>query len=184
MALKIQRIKIKDINIAEYNPRADLDPDDPAMKRISASIEAFGAVVPLVWNKKTKNLVGGHQRLKDYIARGWKEVDVSVVDLNEQDERALNIALNNSHGRNENDKLHAILADLPDEQVENAGYDEDRMAALLTEIGDPQPPEPEPPDPKDTEKTITLVCSVQDAEEFMPIIEKWALRESVKLIIE
>lgn len=186
MALEIRRIKIKAIIVAAYNPRVDLDDDDPDMQRIGASIENFGAVLPLVWNERSGNLVGGHQRLKKYIELGWKEVDVSVVDLDEQDEKALNIALNNSHGRNDNPKLHAILAELPEEQVQAAGYDEERLKALLMESSDPPQVDDDPdpdPDPS-TEKVITLACSPEDAEEFMPILAKWAKRSSVKMTIE
>ncbi len=190
MALEIRTIKIDQINIAEYNPRVDLDADDPDMQRISASINAFGIVVPLVWNERSGNLVGGHQRIKDYLARGWTDIEVSVVDLDEDDEVALNVALNNSHGRNDDPKLHAILAELPDEQTKAAGYDKERLAELLASCSDPTPPpeavepDPEPEPPGVGEKVITLVCSPEDAQEFMPIIEKWALRNSVKMTIE
>jgi ParB-like chromosome segregation protein Spo0J len=184
MALEIREILIASINIAEYNPRVDLDEDDPDMQRISASLKAFGTVLPLVWNEQTGNLVGGHQRIKDYMKDGLTKVEVSVVNLSEEDEKALNVALNNSHGRNDNPKLHAILADLPDEQVAAAGYDEERLAALLVQSNDPVVTEPIEPLEPSSEKVITLVCKLADAEEFMPILDKWALRDTVKMTIE
>ncbi len=60
----ISKIPIKKINPASYNPRKDLKPDDPEYQKLVRSLDEFGCVQPLVWNKQTGNLVGGHQRLK------------------------------------------------------------------------------------------------------------------------
>jgi len=62
--MEILNIAIKDINPAPYNPRKDLRPGDPEYENIKQSILEFDMVEPLVWNKQTGNLVGGHQRLK------------------------------------------------------------------------------------------------------------------------
>ena len=45
---------------APYNPRRITD---DARARLKAKIEKVGLVTPLVWNRRTGNLVGGHQRL-------------------------------------------------------------------------------------------------------------------------
>ena len=44
--MKIDKIKISEINPAPYNPRKDLQPSDSAYKRIEASIDGFGLVSP------------------------------------------------------------------------------------------------------------------------------------------
>ena len=77
----IETIPVSKINPATYNPRKDLKPEDPEYKKLLQSIIVFGYVDPLVWNKRTGNLVGGHQRFKILLAMGFKEVQVSVVDL-------------------------------------------------------------------------------------------------------
>ena len=51
-----------------------------------------------MWNQRSGNLVGGHQRLKVLIEQGQTETDVSVVDLPPERERALNVALNKISG--------------------------------------------------------------------------------------
>ena len=79
--MKIQKTLINKINPAVYNPRLDLKPGDPEYDKLKQSILNFGYVEPLVWNERTGNLVGGHQRLKILIEQGFKEVEVSVVDL-------------------------------------------------------------------------------------------------------
>ena len=95
----IQKIPINKINPAPYNPRLDLQPEDPEYQKLKKSIEEFDMVTPLIWNKQTGNLVGGHQRLKILIGQEIKEIEVSVVDLPEAKEKALNIALNKISGK-------------------------------------------------------------------------------------
>ncbi len=62
--MKIEAIKIEKINPAAYNPRIDLKPGNPQYEKLKKSINTFGYVEPLVWNSRTGNLVGGHQRFK------------------------------------------------------------------------------------------------------------------------
>ena len=53
--MKIQKVKIDQINPAAYNPRLDLKPGDPDYEKLKKSIETFGYVEPLVWNSRTGN---------------------------------------------------------------------------------------------------------------------------------
>jgi ParB-like chromosome segregation protein Spo0J len=96
--MRIKKIKIEQINPAAYNPRVDLKPGDTEYEKLKNSIANFGCVEPLVWNKRTGNLVGGHQRLKILVEQGFAEVEVSVVDLSLEKEKALNLALNKISG--------------------------------------------------------------------------------------
>ncbi|MDP8244831.1 MAG: ParB N-terminal domain-containing protein [Candidatus Hinthialibacter antarcticus] len=90
--LRIKTLKLSDINPASYNPRISLQPGDPAYEKLKASMSRFGCVEPLVWNQRTGNLVGGHQRLSVLKNEGVEKVRVSVVDLSLEDEKALNLA--------------------------------------------------------------------------------------------
>ena len=122
----IREVPISDIKPAAYNPRADLQPDDPEYKRIEKSLDEFDLVEPLVWNEATGNLVSGHQRLKICIARGIDVVTCSVVQIEDQKkEAALNIALNNSFGKWDFPKLKDIIAEIDDGQFDIAviGFD-------------------------------------------------------------
>ena len=103
--MEIKKININQINPAPYNPRKDLQPDDLEYKQIEASIDCFGLVEPLVWNSRTKNLIGGHQRFKILVSKGHKEIEVSIVDLDLEREKALNIALNKVQGAWDKGKL-------------------------------------------------------------------------------
>jgi DNA modification methylase len=85
-------MKIADLKPAPYNPRKI---SDAALAGLKESIRRFGLVQPIVWNKKTKRVVSGHQRLKAMAEMGDKEAVVVVVDWPETKELEANIAFNN-----------------------------------------------------------------------------------------
>jgi hypothetical protein len=89
---------------------------DEARKGLSKSIDRYGLVQPIIWNKKTGNVVGGHQRLTDIIKKGAKETDVVVVNLPLDEEKAMNVALNNPHIAGDfTDGLQELLKTMPSE---------------------------------------------------------------------
>lgn len=107
---RMERLKINRLVPAEYNPRVITR---AALQDLAASLDEFGVVQPIVWNERTGNVVGGHQRLKVLLARGEIDVDCVVVDLPVEKEKALNVVLNNGHAQGEfTDALQVILADL------------------------------------------------------------------------
>lgn len=91
--LNIRKVPLKQIKPAAYNPRVNLAPGDPEYSKLAKSLSEFGSVEPLVWNQRSGNLVGGHQRLKVLAAQGATEVTCSVVDLSPAREKALNLAI-------------------------------------------------------------------------------------------
>ena len=131
--MEIRKIPIDQINPTEYNPRKDLQPDDPEYEKLKKSIREFGLVEPLVWNKRTGNLIGGHQRLKILIENGIKEVDVSVVDLPENKEKALNIALNKIQGDWDLLKLKDLFQEIDTGEfdIEITGFDDEEIEDLI-----------------------------------------------------
>ena len=133
--MKIERRKIKDLIPADYNPRKDLKPGDKEYEKLRKSIIEFGYVDSVIWNKRTGRVVGGHQRLKVLEELGYEEIDVSVVDLDEQKEKALNIALNKIEGDWDKAKLKDLLLDLDtgDFDLELTGFDEKEIEKLLAE---------------------------------------------------
>lgn len=110
--LIIERKRIKDLERATYNPRVDLRPGDDEYSNLQESLETFGTVLPIVWNKRTNRVVGGHQRITVKENLGEEEVDVTVVDLDEIREKQLNIALNKVKGGWDDVKLALILDEL------------------------------------------------------------------------
>ena len=114
----IEKKPVEELKAAEYNPRKDLKPGDAEYEKLKRSIEEFGYVEPIIWNKRTGNVVGGHQRLKVMKDLGHKEVDCVIVDLDDKKEKALNIALNKISGEWDNTLLANLLQDL-----DKSGYD-------------------------------------------------------------
>ena len=74
--MDIIEIPIAKIKPAAYNPRKDLKPGDPEYDKLKRIIGKYDLVEPLVWNRQTGNLVGGHQRLKILKDRGDETVQV------------------------------------------------------------------------------------------------------------
>ena len=135
--MRVEGIPIDKINPAPYNPRKDLKPSDPEYEKLERSIAEFNCVEPLVWNKRTRNLVGGHQRLKILIARGDKDVPCVVVDLSPEREKALNLALNKITGDWDEQKLAVLLDEMvkaPDFDVSLTGFDLPEVSKLLDRV--------------------------------------------------
>lgn len=116
--MQIGKKKVIDLVPADYNPRKDLKPGDKEYEKLKRSIDEFGYVDPLIWNKRTSRLVGGHQRLKVLKDMGIDEVDVVVVDMDEEKEKALNVALNKISGDWDKDKLMLLITDLQGEDFD------------------------------------------------------------------
>ena len=123
--MQLERIEISKLKSAEYNPRKALKPGDPEFEKLKNSITEFGYVEPIIWNKRTGKVVGGHQRLSVLKHLGETEVDCVVVDLDEQKEKALNIALNKISGDWDMPLLTDLLKDLNDDgfDITLTGFD-------------------------------------------------------------
>ena len=134
--MEIRKIPIEKLNPAAYNPRKDLKPGDPEYKKLKRSIQEFGYVEPIIWNKRTGNIVGGHQRYKILKEMGVHEVDCVVVDLDETKEKALNLALNKIHGDWDYVKLKDLLEELDTGafDIEITGFDMKEIENLMTQF--------------------------------------------------
>ena len=129
----IQTLPVDKLVPADYNPRKDLKPGDPEYEKLKRSLSEFGYVEPVIWNKTTGHVVGGHQRLKVLIDTGVTEVECVVVEMGEEKEKALNVALNKISGEWDKDKLSLLIADLQgaDFDVSLTGFDAPDLDALF-----------------------------------------------------
>ena len=109
--MEFVKVKISDILPAEYNPRKELKPDDEEFIKISNSIDEFGYSEPIIVNKDM-TIIGGHQRLNVLKYKGVEEIEVVMLDLPKDKEKALNIALNKITGYWDMEKLTDLLLDL------------------------------------------------------------------------
>lgn len=130
----LKNIPISKLNKAEYNPRIELNESMPEYKALKRNIEKFGLVEPIVWNKRTGNVVGGHQRLTVLEDLGKTEALCHVVDLPLSDEKVLNLALNKIKGEWDYDKLESVLSEIGDKEY--TGFTADELSILLAENED------------------------------------------------
>ena len=133
--MQIDKALIKDLNMATYNPRVDLQPGDAEFEKLKRSIEHFGYIDPIIVNKRNMVVVGGHQRLKVLKELGYTDIDVVYVDLNDTDEKALNIALNKISGDWDAEKLEDLLRDISldtDFDIELTGFDLPEVDTLFS----------------------------------------------------
>ncbi len=127
----IDHLVLANLKAAPWNPRS-ISPE--ALAGLTASLGEFGDISGLVWNRRSGNLVAGHQRLKALrekhgdglkmeggavVTPDGERFPVRVVDWPAAKEKAANVAANNPHLAGEfTDGLAAILdeikAELPD----------------------------------------------------------------------
>ena len=89
---EVKEVNLADIKPAPYNPR---EISGEAFAGLRMSLEKFGYVNLMVVNKRNMRIIAGHQRYKILQMDGAKTADVIMVDLDEIEEQAMNVSLNN-----------------------------------------------------------------------------------------
>jgi hypothetical protein len=118
--MEIEVKKIKDLKPNPLNPRKSSITQDENLKK---SLEKFGVVEPIVFNKQSGYIVGGHFRVRELKKLGYKEVECVIVDLSPDDEKELLIRLNANTGDWDTDLL---LQDWDGEQLGEWGLEIER----------------------------------------------------------
>lgn len=117
--IEVSRSKLKE---APYNPRVM---DDEAKKKLKDAIRNVGLVQPIVWNQRSGNIVGGHQRisiLDDLEKNPDYTLLVSAIDVDDKTEKELNILLNNPNAQGDWD-LEKLQGLIPEVDLGNTGFD-------------------------------------------------------------
>lgn len=133
--MKFKKMKLNELTPADYNPRVELKPGMEEYDKLKKSIEEFGFVDPPIFNIQTGNLVGGHQRVTVAKSLGFlEEIEVSIVDLPLEKEKALNVALNKISGKWDEEKLGALLKELSEqsEGIDLTGFAESEIDDIIT----------------------------------------------------
>lgn len=130
--MQIEIMKLADLKPADYNPRIELIPGMYEYEKLKQSILEFGFIDPPIFNKQTGNLVGGHQRVAVAKDLGLcEEIEVSVVDLPLDKEKALNVALNKISGQWDDDKLALLLKELDADVLDLSGFVEEEIQDVI-----------------------------------------------------
>ena len=132
--MKFEKMKLSELHPAEYNPRVELKSGMEEYEKLKQSILEFGFVDPPIFNKRTGNLVGGHQRVSVAKDLGIGEIEVSIVDLPIEKEKALNIALNKISGQWDEDKLVELLEEFNTDELPLTGFNQEELDDLLSDL--------------------------------------------------
>lgn len=146
-AAKIVEIRRTALTFADYNPRQMKSEN---FRKLCDSIRRFGLVDPPVVNQRSVDrgwpegesptVVGGHQRLRaadKVIGSQDYPVKVSMIDVDANVEKALNVALNNAMLMAQFDQamLEKVLMDMAasDYSPENAGFTKTELNFLISD---------------------------------------------------
>lgn len=137
--LERRRVPLSDLNPLPYNPRVRLQPGTRKYNELRDSILAFGEAGGIVWNSRTGNIIGGHQRYYILSDLGEAEADCTVVDLDDAQERALNIRLNVPGSNWDIELLRVSYAQLDETMRELTGFTDTEVADMqrADELRDP-----------------------------------------------
>lgn len=180
--------RIADMNRAAYNPRVDLQPEDEKYQAIERSLKRHGLVQPIVWNRRTNTIVSGHQRLTVLEAQGETEVTVSVVDLDDIQEKELNVALNKITGEWDDDKLSVILNELGEEATDT-GFTLPEIDVLRDELKSyfddvTAPDEEEPTEEPEESFLLSLTFDAADEKPLKAYIKEHSEDAVVRIIVD
>jgi hypothetical protein len=128
---KLDWVRVKDIKTASWNPRRA---SRKGLNMLSKSFEEFGNLQPIVINKRTNTLLGGHQRLKVLRRKNIKETEAWIVDQSAEDEKTIAIALNNHVADFDSKGLGSMLADLQKMQddLDCTLFEEDEIDRIVS----------------------------------------------------
>lgn len=180
--------RIADMNRAAYNPRVDLQPEDEEYQAIERSLKRHGLVQPIVYNRRTNTVVSGHQRLTVLEAQGETEVTVSVVDLDDIQEKELNVALNKITGEWDDDKLSVILNELGEEATDT-GFTLPEIDVLRDELKSyfddvTAPDEEEPTEEPEESFLLSLTFDAADEKPLKAYIKEHSEDAVVRIIVD
>lgn len=110
----VEKRKLRELVEMEDNPRKA---NENFYEDLRKSIEEFGYIIPIIINKRNNKVISGNQRLKvlremygdDY------EVDVVVVDLDEREEKELNILMNSTKTKFAKKEFKNFVKEIKDE---------------------------------------------------------------------
>ena len=136
MQMQTKRMLLRDIRPAAYNPRKRLEPGEKEYEALKGSIERWGLVDPLVVNVRTGNLISGHQRYYILTNLGETETETVVVDLDERQEKLLNVAMNKVEGQWDYGKLETLLSEFETDEILFTGFSEGEIATMFGKEAD------------------------------------------------
>ena len=150
---EIAKFQLSDIHPATYNPRVISDDN---LEGLAKSLGSYGCVELIIVNVRDGRniIIGGHQRYRVLKAEGALECLCVTVDLDEADEKLLNLALNNPAIQGEfidriGEYIDGLMADIDRPQdfldlriaLIKGGMDEEEKSGKILDDEVPEPSE-------------------------------------------
>lgn len=129
--MKTKIVRLDEITPAQYNPRQELKPADAEYKALKNSMEKFGLTEPIIVNVRTGNIVGGHQRFNILKKMQVTETEAVIIDVDEKQEKLLNVALNKIEGKWDYEKLGQLLKEFDFAALDITGFSADELSILI-----------------------------------------------------
>ena len=120
---EIQVVPIGDINLYPENPR---EIEESQFEKLKKSIQTYGFIDPLIVNKRTHEsftkdriptIVGGNMRYRAAKELGLTELPIAWIDVDKNQEKIINIALNRISGKWDIGKLEKMVYELNDKDL-------------------------------------------------------------------
>ena len=116
--------------LAAYNPRLI---SDRVLEDLKNNIQRFGFLLPVIINQRTNRMVGGHQRVKAAERLAIDQIPVRLVDLDEIQEKVLNLSLNKIEGKWDYSLLEEALTSVSDAGLlELTGFNETDLIEIMS----------------------------------------------------
>lgn len=166
--MKVREAKLSELHPAEWNPRRI---SEFQLRALKASLEAHGAVEPIVARLSDGLILGGHQRYEAALELGWKTFPTTFVEVDDDQARRLNVALNRISGEWDDLLLAQLVAEVTAEPAEllDMGMSEEEVADLLASIAEPIGPGGEPgsslPAPSLADRFVVPPFSILDTRQ-------------------
>lgn len=182
--LPLERVSVEQLQPAPYNPRVELKPGMEGYTRLKRSLKEFDLVQPIVWNRQTGHVISGHQRLGILKDEGVQELDVVVLDLSLEREKALNVTLNNPNvgGNWDLEKLSDLmtnLAELEEIDMSLTGFDDQQLKYLTL-----SPDDQFSPDLSDEDDTpayrVSFEIPADKWEAFRPSLDQFLAAQNLQ----
>lgn len=126
---EIKKVHRSELINAPYNPRY-ISKEAEVMLR--QKMRKVGLLSPIIWNKTSKHIVGGHQRINSIDTLEKTEdyyITVAAVELTDKEEREMNLFLNSTtaQGRFDFEMVADMLLDL---DPRAAGFNETDLSVI------------------------------------------------------
>lgn len=133
----VEMVRVDKLVLDTRNPRTI---DRNAFADLKRNLETNGFVEPIVCNRRTGLIVGGHMRTLAARDLGFITVPVFWVDLSDRKAVALNLRLNKLSGQWDDAKLTELLSGLDAELLGLTGFNDEELAAMNADPFDDDDP--------------------------------------------